>query len=120
MDSSRLTKLLAVIGISTLLCVPQALAGNKTRTYNNPIFRGLPIDATPTEWDGTDEEQANEDAANLFCEWKGYDFAISWSVEKDANLAERGTYRFSEQGGDPEFCDFCRWHFSSVRCFRFG
>ena len=118
MNIMKIIGLFSVAGLSTVLLSIPALAGS-TRSYTNPTYRGLPIDATPIEWNGQNEPQANEDAANLFCEWQGFDYAISWTIAKDSPIAQNGTYRFSEQGGTPQYCDFCRWHLPTIRCFKF-
>ena len=99
----------------------EAKEQTKINLWPNPTRNGFPIEATRWEWpkENQVETVANKDAADLFCKWKNYDYASSWTIGKDEAIASRGTQRFSTSNpGQPRYCDFCRWHIRVISCVR--
>ncbi len=96
------------------------VSSRSTKTWNIPTIRGVPIDATVWENDANpqSEQSAVQEGANLFCQSQGYDYASSWTVGKGETITvERGTYRFNRGNPkNPTYCNWCRWHLSSVGC----
>ena len=107
-----------MIMLAALVSGISGISHAATQTFNNPIYNGVPIDITPSNWDGNNESKANEDAANLLCEWQGFSYALSWETTQTGSLADHGTYRFDPNGGSPSYCSFCKWYFSKVRCVK--
>ncbi len=86
-----------------------------------PAIDGIPIDATPWEWNKGEgvadnwpasREVAVNEAARLLCNHLGYTFGKAEMAEG----VETGTYRYSRKGGRPTYCSKCGWRLKNVVC----
>lgn len=93
--------------------LPERLQGMAT-VFDHPTINGLPVDATPWGWDRRqDLHTAYFEAAELFCQSKGFHVATRWAVQKEGVL---GTFRLDHDLQESKACSDCRWWFSSILC----
>lgn len=114
-------KIIFVLGIVSSLQLSQACLADCSKELALPEVSGIPIDATPWEWNkGKDEpdnwpasrEDAVNEAARLLCNYLGYTFG---QAEMEEGV-DTGTYRFSRKGGKPTYCSWCGWRLKNVMC----
>ncbi len=114
----RITIIFSLWLVSSLC---QACLFDCQKDLAHPAIDGIPIDATPWEWNKGESEPDNwpasrevavNEAARLLCNHLGYTFGKAEMAEG----VKTGTYRFSRKGGKPTYCSWCGWRLKDVIC----